>query len=122
MRINHTVGGFLSPSCKDFKEILLYSNNDAISLEDVKANLLSREKYDLEMHFNGNDEGLSVTDRPPEKEDTSRRNFRSKSKGSKSCKFCKYCRKLGQLNATNLRKRRRGTTIISQKLQLLTWD
>ena len=39
----------LSASCKHFKEILLDTNNDTLSFEDVKANLLSKETFDFEV-------------------------------------------------------------------------
>ena len=39
----------LPHSYKHFKEILLHSNNDVISFEDVKANLFSIEKFDFEV-------------------------------------------------------------------------
>ena len=62
----------LSPSYKHFKEILLYRNNDAISFEDVKANLSSKEKYDLEVHSDDKAEGLSIRGRSSENTDTGR--------------------------------------------------
>ncbi|KAE9601143.1 putative RNA-directed DNA polymerase [Lupinus albus] len=34
---------------KHFKEITLYGNNDTLSFEDVKSNLLSKEKFDLKL-------------------------------------------------------------------------
>ena len=46
-------------SYKHSKEILLYSNNDTLSFEDVKANLLSKEKFNLELPAEKG-EGLSV--------------------------------------------------------------
>ena len=49
----------LSSSYQHFKEILLYSNNETLSFEDVKASLLSKEKFDLEVHGEKG-EGLSV--------------------------------------------------------------
>jgi len=39
----------LPTSHKHFKEILLYSNNKTLPFEDVKANLLSKEKCDLKV-------------------------------------------------------------------------
>ena len=84
-------------SYKHFKEILLYSNNDTLSFEDVKSNLLSKEKFDLEVRSDDKAEGLFVRGRSSEKEGTNRRNSISKSKGRKSEKFCKYCRKPGRL-------------------------
>ncbi|KAF1860594.1 hypothetical protein Lal_00021667 [Lupinus albus] len=37
----------LPSTYKHFKEIMLYGNNDTLSFEDVKSNLLSKEKSDL---------------------------------------------------------------------------
>ena len=34
---------------RHFKEMLLNSNNNTLSFEDVKTNLLSKEKLDLEV-------------------------------------------------------------------------
>ena len=34
---------------KHFKEIVLYSNNNTLPFEDVKANLLSKEKFDFDV-------------------------------------------------------------------------
>ena len=49
----------LPASYKHFKEILLYNNNGTLSFEDVKANLLSKEKFDLKIHARKG-EGLLV--------------------------------------------------------------
>ena len=86
----------LPSSYKHFKEILLYSNN-TLSFEDVKSNLLSKEKFDLEVCSDDKAKGLSVRGRSFEKEGTNWRNSRSKPKGRKFDKFCKYCRKPGHL-------------------------
>ena len=40
----------LTPSYKHFKDIMLYSNSDTISFEGVKSNLLSKEKFDHDIH------------------------------------------------------------------------
>ena len=40
----------LPPSYKHFKEIMLYSNSNTISFEDVKSNMLSKEKFDHDIH------------------------------------------------------------------------
>jgi len=85
----------LAPSYKHLKEILLYSNSETLSFKDVKANLLSKEKFDLEVRFDDKDEGLLVRGRTSEKEGTSSSNSRSTSKGRKSSKFSKECRKAG---------------------------
>jgi len=39
---------FLSSIYKPFKEIMLYGNNDRLSFEYVKSNLLSKENFDLQ--------------------------------------------------------------------------
>jgi len=39
----------LHASYKYFKKILLYNNNDTLSFEGIKANLLSNEKFDLKV-------------------------------------------------------------------------
>ena len=41
----------LPHSYKYLREILLYSNNDTLSFKEVKANLLSKGKFELEVHF-----------------------------------------------------------------------
>ena len=38
---------------------MLYSNSDTISFEDVKANLLSKEKFDHDIHADPG-EGLAI--------------------------------------------------------------
>ena len=65
---------------KHFKEILLYSNNDTLSFEDVKSNLLSKEKFILAVRSDDKAEGLFVRGRSSEKEGTNRRNSISKLK------------------------------------------
>ena len=49
----------LHASCKYFKEILLYSNNDTLSFEEIRTNLLSKQKFNLEVHAEKG-KGLSV--------------------------------------------------------------
>lgn len=56
----------LPPSYKHFKEIMLYNNFDIISFEDVKSNLLSKEKFDLDIHIDSV-EGLVVRGKTAEK-------------------------------------------------------
>ena len=82
----------LPSTYKHFKEIMLYGNNDTLSFEDVKSNLLSKEKFDLEVHSVDQGEGLSVRGRTQERRSTSDKKFRSKSRGRK---FCCYCKKPG---------------------------
>jgi hypothetical protein len=46
---------------------MLYGNNDTLSFEDVKSNLLSKKKFDLEVHCEEKGESLSVRGRTLEK-------------------------------------------------------
>ena len=85
----------LPSTYKHFKEIMLYGNNDTLSFEDVKSNLLSKEKFDLEVHYVDKGEGLSVRGRTQEKGSTGHKNSRSKSRGRKSNKTCRCCKKFG---------------------------
>ena len=85
----------LPPTYKHFKEIMLYGNNDSLSFEDVKSNLLSKEKFDLEVHYVDKGEGLSARGRTQEKGSTGHKKSRSKFKGRKSNKSCRYCKKSG---------------------------
>jgi len=80
----------LPSSYKHFKEILLYSSNETLSFEDVKASLLSKEKFDLEMQSETN-EGLFVGGESFDNRNTDKSNF----KEPKPNKFCKYCKKRG---------------------------
>jgi len=86
---------FLPSTYKHFKEIMLYENNHTLSFEDVKSNLLSKEKFDLEVHSMDKGEGLSVRGRTQEKGSTSHKKSSSKSRGRKSNKTCRYCKKSG---------------------------
>jgi len=59
---------------------MLYSNSDTISFEDVKSNLLSKEKFNHDIHTNFA-EGLVVRGRTTEKRGNGgRRKNRSKSR------------------------------------------
>jgi hypothetical protein len=84
----------LPSTYKHFKEIMLYGNNDTLAFEDVKSNLLSKEKFDLDVHSADKGEGLSVRGRTQKKGSTSFKNSRSKSKGRKSNKFAAIARNL----------------------------
>ena len=63
-----------------------------MSFEDVKANLLSKEKFDLEVSAEKG-EGLSVRGESFDKGNT----FKLKFERHKSNKSCRYCRKSGHL-------------------------
>ena len=78
----------LPPSCKNLKEILLCSNNDTLYFEDVKANLLSTENFDLEVRGE-NFEGLFVRGKSYGNGTTAK----SQVGRPGSNKFFHYCRK-----------------------------
>jgi hypothetical protein len=50
----------LPPSFKHFKEIMLYGNHTSLSFENVKSNLLSKEKFDVDSHSEPKGECLIV--------------------------------------------------------------
>jgi len=88
----------LPPSYKHFKEIILYNNSNTISFEDVKSNLLSKDKFDLHIHTDFG-EGLVVRDKTTKKSNGNRSKNRSKSKNPHAGKTCNYCGKLGHIVA-----------------------
>ena len=88
----------LPPSYKHFKEIMLYSNSNTISFEDVKSNLLSKEKFDLDIHADSA-EGLAVRGKTTEKGNDNKSKNRSKSKNPHAGKTCNCCGKLGHIVA-----------------------
>ncbi|KAL8160958.1 hypothetical protein V2J09_012447 [Rumex salicifolius] len=91
----------LPSSYKHFKEIMLYGNNsDCLCLEDVKSNLLAKEKFDVDKDSESNAEGLYAKGRNGDKPSKNKSKFRpkpeSKYKGSNNnSKSCKYCKKAG---------------------------
>ena len=86
-------------SYKHFKEIMLYSNADTISFEDVKSNLLSKQKFDHDIHTDSAT-GLVVRGRPTEKVGNGgRRKNRSKSRNPHAGKTCNFCGKSGHIVA-----------------------
>lgn len=93
----------LPSSYKHFKEIMLYSNSNTISFEDVKSNLLSNKKFDLDIHADSA-KGLVVRGKPEKGNGKNR----SKSKNSHAGKTCNYCGKLGHIvaNCWQLQKKR----------------
>ena len=89
----------LPPSYKHFKEIMLYSNSDTISFEDVKANLLSKERFDHDIHADPG-KGLAVRGRTTEKRGNgNKKKSRSKSQNPHANKICHFCNKLGHIKA-----------------------
>ena len=86
---------------------MLYSNSNTISFEDVKSNLLSKEKFDLDIHADSA-EGLVVRGKTTEKGNGNRSKNRSKSRKPHAGKTCNYCGKLGYIvaNCWQLQKKR----------------
>lgn len=68
----------LPPSFKHFKEIMFYGNHTSLSFENVKSNLLSKEKFDVDSRSEPKGEGLIVRG----------------SRDHKSNLYCRYCRKI----------------------------
>jgi hypothetical protein len=67
----------LPPSFKHFKEIMLYSNHTSLSFKNVKSNLLSKKKFDVDSRSEPKGEGLIIW----------------RSGDYKSNLYCCYCRK-----------------------------
>jgi hypothetical protein len=67
----------LPPSFKHFKKIMLYGNHTSMSFENVKSNLLSKEKFDVDSRSEPKDKCLIVQG----------------SEDHKSNLYCRYCRK-----------------------------
>ena len=64
---------------------MLYGNLDTLTFEDVKSNLLSKEKCDVEAHFEDRGEVLNVRGKIHEKRSTNHsQKTRSKSRRHKS--------------------------------------
>ena len=70
----------LPPSHRPFKEIMLYGNYLTLSFDDVKTNLLAKEKIDTQIHSESSGEGLVVRGRNQEKSRNNKYKSRSKSK------------------------------------------
>lgn len=70
--------------------ILLYSNADTLLLQDVIANLLYKEKFDLDMHVEKNLRLYLSEGDQWGKIMRSKKNFHFKSRRRKNNKFCKY--------------------------------
>jgi len=73
----------LPPSYRQFKEIMLYGNYLTLSFDDVKTNLLAKEKFDTEIYSGSSGEGLVVRGRNQEKCRNNKYKSRSKSRGRK---------------------------------------
>ena len=88
-----------TPSYKHFKGIMLYSNYDIISFENVKSNLLFKEKFNHDIHIDSA-EGLVIRGRTTEKGGNgSRRENHSQSRNVHAGKTCNFCDKLDHIIA-----------------------
>lgn len=87
----------LPKSYKHFKEIMLYGNHEILDFDDVKSNLLSKEKFDSESSSNNQGEGLIVKGRNLEKSHDFKKSGKSRSisRNKYQNKSCKYCKKQG---------------------------
>ena len=78
---------------------MLYSNSNTILFEDVKSNLLSKEKFDHDIHTDPA-EGLVVRGRTTEKNgNDNRKKNHSKFRNPHSNKTCNYCGKFDYIQA-----------------------
>ena len=74
--------------------MLLESYHLTLSFDDVKTNLLAKDKFDTEIHSESSGEGLVVRGRNQEKGRNNKYKSRLKSRG-KNSKYCHYCKKKG---------------------------
>jgi len=88
----------LPPSYKHFKKIMLYSKFDTISFEDVESNLLSKEKFDLNIHADSG-EGLVVRGKIIQNGNGNMSKNRSKPRNPHADKTSNYYGKLGHIVA-----------------------
>ena len=99
----------LPPSYRHFKGIMLYVNYITLTVDNVKSNLLSKQKFHTEIHSKISGEGLMVRGRTQERGSSSSscscsssssssssssisRNQFSSNCRSKNSKYCRYCK------------------------------
>jgi hypothetical protein len=82
----------LPPTFKHFKEIMLYGNHTSLTFENVKSNLLSKEKFDVDSRSESNGEGFIVRGRTQQAGNSNKPKLRSKSRDRKPNNFCRYCK------------------------------
>jgi hypothetical protein len=80
----------LLPSFKHFKEIKLYGNHTSLTFENVKSNLLSKEKFDVDSRSESKDEGFIIRGRTQQAGSSNKPKSRSKSRDRKPNNFCRY--------------------------------
>jgi hypothetical protein len=82
----------LPPSFKNFKEIMLYANHTSLTFENVKSNLLSKEKIDVDSRSESKGEGFIVRGRTQQASSSNKPKSRSKPRDRKSNNFYRYCK------------------------------
>jgi hypothetical protein len=82
----------LPPSFKHFKEFILYGNHTSLTFENVKSNLLSKEKIDVDSRSESKGEGFIVRGRTQQVRSSNKPKSRSKLRDPKSNNFCHYCK------------------------------
>jgi hypothetical protein len=82
----------LPPSFKHFKEIMVYENHTSLTFENVKSNLLSKEKFDVDSRYESKDECFIVRGRTQQAGSSNKPKSRSKSRDRKSNTSCRYCK------------------------------
>ncbi|KAL8137092.1 hypothetical protein V2J09_003093 [Rumex salicifolius] len=84
---------------EDKAEIMLYGNNaECICLEDVKSNLLAKEKFDIDKPSDAPAEGLYAKGKDKNGSNTkskSKSKFKTTNSNTSNNKSCKYCKKAG---------------------------
>jgi hypothetical protein len=82
----------LPPSFKHFKEIMLYENHTSLTFENVKSNLLFKEKFDVDSRSESKDESFIVRGRTQQAGSSNKLRSRSKSRDRIPNNFCRYCK------------------------------
>jgi hypothetical protein len=71
---------------------MLYGNHTSLTFENVKSNLLSKEKLDVDSRSESKGEGFIVRGRTQQAGCSNKPKSRSKSRDRKSNNFCHYCK------------------------------
>jgi hypothetical protein len=71
---------------------MLYGNHTSLTFENVKSNLLSKEKFDDDSCSKSKGEGFIVRGRTQQAGSSNKPKSRSKSRYHKSNTFCRYCK------------------------------
>jgi hypothetical protein len=71
---------------------MLYGNHTSLTFDNVKSNLLSKEKFDVDSHSESKGEGFIVRGRPQQAGTSNKPKSRSKSRDLKFNNFHRYCK------------------------------